>query len=98
MLIEKPYSVGDTVTFKTVAGEEVVARVTDVKDDSIKVKKPLALTMTEKGIGMVPFALTVSMDTEMLINLGNVVFIAKTNETTSKQYIESTTGLKVVPN
>ena len=45
---------------------------------------------------MVPFALTVSQDTEMLINLRNVVFIAKTSETTAKQYIESTTGLKVV--
>ena len=98
MLLDKPYSAGDTVTFKTQAGEEVVARVLEAKEDSIKIKKPLVLTMTEKGIGMVPFALTVSMDTEMLINLGNVVFIAKTNETTSKQYIESTTGLKVVPN
>ena len=97
MLIQKPYTEGDTVTFKTVAGEEVVARVIQVNDeDSIKVKKPMALTLTEKGLGMVPFSLTVSMDTEMTINLRNVVFIAKTNETTAKQYIESTTGLKVV--
>ena len=98
MLIEKPYSAGDTVTFKTQAGEEVVARVLEAKEDSIKIKKPMVLTMTEKGIGMVPFALTVSQDAEMLINLRNVVFIAKTSETTAKQYIESTTGLKVVPN
>ena len=96
MLIENPYSAGDTVTFKTQAGEEVVARVLEAKEDSIKIKKPMVLTMTEKGIGMVPFALTVSQDTEMLINLRNVVFIAKTSETTAKQYIESTTGLKVV--
>ena len=96
MLIEKPYSAGDTVTFKTQAGEEVVARVLEAKEDSIKIKKPMVLTMTEKGIGMVPFALTVSQDTEMLINHRNVVFIAKTSETTAKQYIESTTGLKVV--
>ena len=96
MLIEKPYSAGDTVTFKTQAGEEVVARVLEAKEDSIKIKKPMVLTMTEKGIGMVPFALTVSQDTEMLINLRNVVFIAKPSETTAKQYIESTTGLKVV--
>ena len=96
MLIEKPYGIGDTVTFKTGAGEEVVARVTEVKDDSIKVRKPMVLTMTEKGIGMVPYALTFSMDTEMLINLANIVFIAKTSPTTSKQYVESTTGLKVV--
>ncbi len=97
MLIQKPYTEGDTVTFKTVAGEEVVARVIKVNDeDSIKVKKPMALTLTEKGLGMVPFSLTVSMDTEMTINLRNVVFIAKTNETTAKKYIESTTGLKVV--
>ena len=58
MLIEKPYSAGDTVTFKTQAGEEVVARVLEAKEDSIKIKKPMVLTMTEKGIGMVP--LTVS--------------------------------------
>ena len=96
MLLDKPYSAGDTVTFKTQAGEEVVARVTEAKADSIKIRKPMVLTMTEKGIGMVPFALTVSQDTEMLINLRNVVFIAKTSETTAKQYIESTTGLKVV--
>ena len=56
MLIQKPYTEGDTVTFKTVAGEEVVARVIKVNDeDSIKVKKPMALTLTEKGLGMVPF-------------------------------------------
>ena len=41
MLIEKPYSAGDTVTFKTQAGEEVVARVLEAKEDSIKIKKPM---------------------------------------------------------
>ena len=99
MLVTKPdYAVHDTITFKTQAGEEVVARLTQVNTDSIKVRKPMALTMTEKGIGMVPFSLTVSMDTEMLINLSTVVFIAKTADKTAKQYIESTTGLKVAVN
>ena len=99
MLIEKPdYSVNDTITFKTQAGEEVVSRVTEINKDSIKVRKPMALTMTEKGIGMGPFSLTVSLDTEMVINLATVVFIAKTADRTAKQYIESTTGLKVAVN
>ena len=99
MLVENPdYKINDTITFKTQAGEEVVCRVTQINKDSIKVKKPMALTMLKDGIGMVPFSLTVSMDTEMLINLSNVVFIAKTADKTAKQYIESTTGLKLAVN
>jgi len=95
MLVQDPYKVGDTVSFKTVAGEEIIARLTHLSDAKIKVKKPLALTMTEKGLGLVPFTFTVSQDTELELNRTTIVFIAKTEKAMADQYIEKTTGIKL---
>ena len=95
MIIEKTYEVGDVITFKTVAGEEVIARLEKKEKDSMKIKKPMALTSANGGLGMVPFTFTVGPDSILEINLGTVVFLAKTDEGTAKQYIESTTGIKL---
>ena len=95
MLLEATYKEGDTISFKTVAGEEVIARLIKKEKDSMRVKKPMALTMTKEGIGMVPFTFTVGRDSEIDINLGSIVFIAKTEKAMADQYIESTTGIKM---
>tara|TARA_X000000950_G_scaffold237998_1_gene289856 strand:+ start:617 stop:907 length:291 start_codon:yes stop_codon:yes gene_type:complete len=95
MLLESSYKEGDTISFKTVAGEEIVARLVKKDTTHIKVKKPMALTMTKEGLGMVPFTFTVSPDTELEVNLATIVFIAKTETTMANQYIESTTGIKL---
>lgn len=95
MLIETAYKDGDTISFKTVAGEEVICRLVKKEKDSMKVKKPMALTGTKEGIGMVPFTFTVGRDSELDINLQTVVFIAKTEKAMADQYIESTTGIKI---
>ena len=95
MLLEATYKEGDTISFKTVAGEEVVARLIKKEKDSMRVKKPMALTMTKEGIGMVPFTFTVGRDSELDVNLATIVFIAKTEKAMADQYIESTTGIKM---
>jgi hypothetical protein len=96
MLLEATYKDGDTISFKTVAGEEVVARLIKKEKDSMRVKKPMALTMTkEGGIGLVPFTFTVGRDSELDVNLSTIVFIAKTEKAMADQYIESTTGIKI---
>ena len=96
MLLEATYKDGDTISFKTVAGEEVVARLIKKEKNSMRGKKPMALTMTkEGGIGLVPFTFTVGRDSEIDVNLGSIVFIAKTEKAMADQYIESTTGIKM---
>ena len=95
MLLEASYKEGDTISFKTVSGEEVIARLIKKEKDSMKVKKPMALTGTKEGIGMVPFTFTVGRDSEIDINLTTIVFIAKTEKGMADQYIESTTGIKI---
>lgn len=96
MLIEVPYRDGDTISFKTVAGEEVIARLVQKEENSMKIRKPMALTMNKDGLGLVPFMFTVSTDSDVVINLTTVVFIAKTEKGMADQYIESTTSIKLV--
>ena len=95
MIIDTPYKVGDTISFKTVAGEEIIARLVEEKGNKLKVSKPMALTATQQGLGMVPFTFTVSPETNIELNLNTIVFVAKTDEDTAKQYIQSTTGISV---
>lgn len=95
MIIEKKYDEGDVITFKTVAGEEVIARLAKQEKDSMKIRKPMALTSANGGLGMVPWTFTVNPDSSLDINLNTIVFLAKTDEGTAKQYIESTSGIKL---
>jgi len=95
MIIETPYKTGDTISFKTTAGEEVIARLEAEKADSVKVSKPMVLTATQEGLGMVPFTFTVNPETSLEVFKHGVVFLAKTDEDTAKQYVQSTTGIAV---
>ena len=93
MIIEKPLSSGDTVTIKTTAGEEIVARLVELKSNSYVVSKPLAVMATQQGIGLGPLAFTVNPETKLEINTHAVLFAAKTDSEMAKQYISSTSGL-----
>jgi hypothetical protein len=95
MIIEKPLSPGDTVTIKTTAGEEIVARLVELKTNSYVVSKPLAVMATQQGIGLGPLAFTVNPETKLEINTHAVLFAAKTDGEMAKQYISSTSGLKI---
>jgi hypothetical protein len=95
MIIETPYKAGDVITCKTVAGEEIVARLVEEKGTKLKVSKPMALTASQQGLGMVPFTFTVNPETNIELNINTLVFVAKTDGEMAKQYIESTTGITV---
>jgi hypothetical protein len=95
MIIEKPLSAGDTVTIKTTGGEEIVARLVDIKSSSYVVSKPLVVMATPQGIGLGPLAFTVNPDTKIEINTHAVLFVAKSDSEMAKQYISSTTGILV---
>ena len=95
MIIEKPLAAGDTVTIKTTAGEEIVARLVEAKPNSYIVSKPLAVMATQQGIGLGPLAFTINPETKVEINTSAVLFVAKTDSEMAKQYVSSTTGLQL---
>jgi hypothetical protein len=96
MLIEAPMKDGDTVTIKTFNGDELIARLVETKPSTYVVSKPLAIMATAQGLGLGPYTFTVNPDTKIEINKNAVIFIAKTDSEMAKQYISSTSGIKLV--
>lgn len=95
MIIETPYKQNDTVTVKLTGGDEIVARFESEDDKSLTVYKPLALTATQQGMGLVPFAFTISEDAKVKLNKSAVVFVHKTQDEMASSYTQSTTGIKL---
>lgn len=93
MLFETPYQNGDTVSLKLSSGEEVIGRLEEETKDSIKLHKPLMLTMSQQGIGLAPFMFTANPDTSITLKQDKVICIVKTIDEMSKQYISNTTGI-----
>lgn len=95
MIIETPYKTNDTVTIKTSAGEEVVARCVDDKDGYITITKPLAVMATQQGAGLGPWCFTADPTANLTLNKQCIMFINKTESQMASQYIQATTGLTV---
>jgi len=96
MLIEAPMKDGDTVTIKTFNGDELIARLVETKTNTYVVSKPLAIMATQQGLGLGPYTFTVNPDSKIEINKNGVIFIAKTDSEMAKQYISSTSGIKMI--
>lgn len=95
MIIEAPYKQNDTVTIKTTAGEEIVARFVEENSTAITVQKPMAIMATQQGIGLGPLAFTISPDAKLNLNKSAVLFVHKTESEMANQYTQSTSGLRL---
>jgi hypothetical protein len=95
MLINRGIVPGEVVTIKTTAGEEIVAKLVEETPMGVKVSKPLCLTATKDGIGLVPFLFTTDPDTEVTINRNSIMVLAPTIKDAANRYTEQTTGIKL---
>ena len=93
MLIEAPYKVGDTLSFKLSSGEEIVARLDEETDKSYTLIKPMVIIAQQQGLGLAPFMFSVPPDGKFSLTATSVSCIAKTETGIAKQYIESNTGI-----
>jgi hypothetical protein len=93
MLINKGITVGEIVTIKTTAGEEIVAKLVEENQLGITVSKPLVLTAGQKGIALVPFLFTTDPDANITISRSTVMVLAPTIKDAADTYIQNTTGI-----
>jgi len=96
MLIEKGISAGDIVSIKLGSGEELMASFVEETDTYIKVSKPRTLAPAQGGIGLAPYFLyTVDSDRDIKL-YKPVVAMEPSLDEYAKQYLESTTSIKLV--
>ncbi len=95
-LIKKPAKAGDVVTIKLSTAEELIARL-DAEDSAfITISKPITLSYGAQGIGMTPWLITAENDSGVQISKERIMVMVPTMKKAAEQYIEGTTGIKVV--
>jgi len=96
MIIETPYKATDTVTIRTTAGEELLARFVEEDNSCITIEKPMAVMVTQQGLGLGPFTFTVNPDSKLKLNKSAIVFVHKTDSEMAKQYVANTSNIQMV--
>jgi hypothetical protein len=96
MLIDKGAAVGEVATFKLTSGEEIVAKLVEETDAYYKLSRPMVIAMGQQGPGLMPYLFTVSPDKDIKLAKGTVTVVAATDKMFADQFIQSTTGIKLV--
>lgn len=96
MLKLRTHNAGDVVAVKFFSGEEFVAKVTEVNEFGVIVKRPLALVMHQQGAQFIPWCLTAEDDQEYLIT-NAMAFIVPANKGVVTAYQKSTSAIVAPP-
>lgn len=95
MLISKPYTVGDVVSIKLINGDELIAKLEADDTDTITVSRPLAITMSAQGMGLIPWVF-LGEDGKITLRKKHTFFVVTSKKEASQQYIEGTTGISLL--
>lgn len=91
MLVEKTkskYTVGDVLSFKTVAGDEVVGLVETFGDGFYELNKPCIVVTSPEGIGLIQAMFGLDPDLENLtLRDQHVITMCRTHEKMREHYI-----------
>ena len=96
MLLETPYKIGDTVSFKLSSGEELVGRLESENDKSYTLNKPMVIIAQQQGLGLAPFMFSVSPEGKFNLQTQSVSCVAKTETEIAKQYVSTTSGIQMI--
>lgn len=96
MLIDKGVSIGEVITLKLTSGEEIVAKLSEETATHYKLSKPMVIGMGQQGPGLMPYLFTVSPDKEIKLLKTTVTVAEATDAQFAKQFLESTSGIKLV--
>jgi hypothetical protein len=92
MLINKGFSSGDVVSIKLINGDEIIARFESEDKETITVSRPLALTMSGGGLGMIPW-MFLGESEKVTINKSHTFFMVPSKKEAGDQYMQGTTGI-----
>lgn len=86
---------GTVYTFKLNSGEELIAKVVGIGDDSVEIENPVSVAPGPQGMGLVPSLFTADPDKNPQLNNHSVSVYAPTEDGVRMKYLEATTGIKV---
>jgi hypothetical protein len=96
MLIDRGVAEGEVVTLKLTSGEEMVAKLVEDGAAHYKLSRPMVIGHTPQGPGLMPYLFTVHPDKEIKLQKNAVTVAESTDKQFADQYLQSTTGIKLV--
>lgn len=96
MLINKGVTPGEVVTIKVTSGAEICTKLVEETLTTYKISKPMVVNITQQGIALMPYVISVSPDVDMELAKHNVVIIAPTEKPFADGYLEQVSGIKLV--
>lgn len=96
MIIDIGLKVGSVITLKLTSGEELVARFDDETSTHYKLSRPMVIGMGQQGPGLMPYLFTVHPDKVVPLLKSTVTVAVATDNDFANQYLQSTTGIKLV--
>ena len=96
MLISKGVTEGEVITLKLTSGEELVAKLIEDGPVYYKLSRPMVIGMGQQGPGLMPYLFTVHPDKAVRLQKSTVTVVEATDETFAKQFLETTSGIKLV--
>jgi hypothetical protein len=83
-------------TFKLITGEEIIAKVMDISDDSLLISQPISAVLGPQGLQLMPSLFSAKMDKNVRINTHSWAMVAEPREDVQNSYIQATTGIAPV--
>jgi hypothetical protein len=99
MLLEKSsLVVGELVALKLVNGDEIVCRLSEIKDDEYVLERPCVVVGGAKGIGLIQAMFSMDPTKNITVGKSHVMMHCEVIEAMRNHYIEVTTGIQTVNN
>ncbi len=95
MLIDKGITAGEIITIKLISGEELIGKLIEETSEGLKLSKPVVLSASPQGVGMIPYLFTVNPNKEVVVNSHAIITKAVCDKQFADQYIQGTTGIKL---
>jgi hypothetical protein len=93
MLISKGATIGEVVTLKLVTSEELIGKFAEETATHYHIERPLALVMSQQGLGLQPWLFTVNTDKIIKLPKEKVMVIEATMDEMAKNYLSGTSGI-----
>lgn len=94
MLKTNKFKEGDIISVKLVSGEEIVTKLGPQLDGKTTFIKPVVLSATPQGMGLVPYMMT-SNPEKLVIEVSDdkILCTAETQDGVVQEYTKATTGI-----
>lgn len=94
MLINKGYAEGDIVCFKTVTGDEIVAKISETVADGFVVNRPCTVIPSPQGLGLMQSLISADINTNVTLKNEHILMHGLVIKDIENHYIRTTTGIQ----